>query len=107
VCLPAISTIFEQIINGIASAMLAAAVISMVASEHPNKGFAVISIFQEFYFLVFLGVNYPPNLVAFLDIFKLGIMTFIPSFTKPPAEPKYSLPSPDHLYNHEYTGYFF
>ena len=51
----------------------------MFAGANPALLWALISLLQAFYYLIFINVNYPENVEAFFALFKLGNFSFIPN----------------------------
>ena len=74
--------------------VVAAVIIMATPGAPPSQGFMIISIFQQFFYLTYLAVVYPNQLLQFLNIFEKGLFTWFPNLTKPPSTSKYDLPSP-------------
>ena len=75
---------------------------------NPALLWPLLTLFQAFYYLIFIDVNYPANLQLFLEVFNLGSLPFIPNpldwFVKDIDQ--YSLPSPARFNQFNLDGLF-
>jgi len=53
----------------------------MMAGANPAIMWALIGLLQTFYFLIFINVEYPANVVPFFKLFAMGNLSFLPNPT--------------------------
>lgn len=74
-------------------------------------------LMQMFYYLLFINVDYPKNIEAFLRIFKFSTLDFLPNpfsssksksnTTETIVDKSEWLPSPPKFYDNDYSGNLF
>lgn len=99
-------------INTIASTTSKVAAISAVSmtvlGANPVLVWPLLNLFQAFYYLIFINVNYPGNVQMFLKIFSIGALDFIPN----PLQwfvhdiDDYSLPAPKRFQEYDVDALF-
>ena len=80
----------------------------LMVGADPSLIWGLIHIMQMFYYLLFLNVIYPSNVEAFLGVFKVGRLEFLPN---PSALFDFGLetntiPSPKNFEENEFSGFF-
>jgi len=81
----------------------------ILAGANPAILWALISLLQNFYYLVFINVEYPANVVPFLQLFTMGNLDFIPNpigWFFPEIEYE-TLDAPQKFLDNEVDGLFF
>jgi len=79
-----------------------------ILGGNPALLWPLLNLFQAFYYLIFIDVNYPANVQMFLKIFSLGSLTFIPN----PLDwfvhniDAYNLPVPKRYNDYNFSGLF-
>jgi len=79
-----------------------------VIGGNPALLWTLMNLFQQFYYLSFIDVNYPANVQMFLEIFSLGSLSFIPN----PLDwfvsdiEVYNLPVPKRYNDNSFSGLF-
>jgi len=79
-----------------------------ILGGNPALLWPLLNLFQAFYYLIFIDVNYPANAKIFLEIFSLGSLDFIPN----PLDwfvhdiDQYDLPVPGRYIEYDFTGLF-
>ena len=101
-----------ETINKVTTTTMKAATIGAgflaILGGNPALLWPLLNIFQAFYYLIFINVNYPTNVSMFLEIFSLGSLDFIPN----PLDwivadiGDYSLPAPEKYEDFEMSGLF-
>jgi len=75
---------------------------------NPALLWPLLNLFQAFYYLIFIDVNYPANVQIFLEIFSMGSLGFIPNpldwFVEDIDE--YTLPVPGRYNEYDFSGLF-
>jgi len=75
---------------------------------NPALLWPLLNLFQTFYYLIFIDVNYPANVQMFLKIFSLGSLTFLPNpldwFVRDIDQ--YNLPVPKRYNDYNFSGLF-
>jgi len=99
-------------INKVASTSMTIATISASSlaflGGNPALLWSLLTLFQAFYYLIFINVNFPANVQIFLEIFSLGTLDFIPN----PLEwfvhniDEYSLPAPNRFQEYDVDALF-
>jgi len=79
-----------------------------VLGGNPALLWTLMNLFQQFYYLSFIDVNFPANVQMFLEIFSLGSLSFIPNpldwFVK--DIDVYTLPVPKRYNDNSFSGLF-
>ena len=79
-----------------------------ILGGNPALLWPLLNLFQAFYYLIFIDVNYPANVQMFLKIFSMGSLSFIPN----PMEwfvqdiDAYNLPVPKRYNDYNFSGLF-
>ena len=79
-----------------------------ILGGNPALLWPLLNLFQAFYYLIFIDVNYPANVQMFLKIFSLGSLGFVPN----PLEwfvkdiDAYNLPVPRRYNDYNFSGLF-
>jgi len=79
-----------------------------ILGGNPALLWPLLSLFQAFYYLIFIDVNYPANVQMFLKIFSMGSLTFLPN----PLNwfvgdiDAYNLPVPPRYNDYNFSGLF-
>jgi len=79
-----------------------------ILGGNPALLWPLLNLFQAFYYLIFIDVNYPANVQMFLKIFSMGSLSFIPN----PMEwfvhniNDYDLPVPKRYNDYSFSGLF-
>jgi len=79
-----------------------------VIGGNPALLWTLMNLFQQFYYLSFIDVNFPANVQMFLKIFSMGSLSFIPN----PLEwfvkdiDVYNLPVPKRYNDNSFSGLF-
>ena len=79
-----------------------------ILGGNPALLWPLLNLFQAFYYLIFIDVNYPANVQMFLKIFSMGSLTFLPN----PLNwfvgdiDAYDLPVPKRYNDYNFSGLF-
>jgi len=99
-----------ETVTTVANNVLAGASGSMIlAGANPAILWALINLLQEFYFLIFINVQYPINVQAFFGLFNLGNLPFIPNPIEwffPEIEDVDDLQAPEKFLENDVDGLF-
>lgn len=77
-----LSSTFEAIIDGVKSASTVALATSgafLIAGADPALIWGLMHIMQMFFYLIFMNVDYPEHVEAFLRVFKIATLDFLPN----------------------------
>ena len=79
-----------------------------ILGGNPALLWPLLNLFQKFYYLVFIDVNYPANVQMFLKIFSLGSLSFLPNPLEwfVPDISHYDLPVPKRYNDYDFSGLF-
>jgi len=106
-----ITIIRTKSINGmlksLSTAAYAAVGVTIIFGGNPIAAWFLMNLIQQFYYLVFINIDYPLNVAMILGTFSVGRLPFIPqlpSFTI--GEITESLPSPYKFEENELDGMF-
>lgn len=80
----------------------------IILGGNPAILWALVTLLQTFYYLVFIKVSYPENLQVFMRVFKIGGLDFIPNpivYMAPEIEEE-TLPAPERFEEYEVNGLF-
>jgi len=79
-----------------------------ILGGNPALLWPLLNLFQAFYYLIFIDVNYPANVQLFLKVFSMGSLTFLPN----PLNwfvgdiDAYDLPVPKRYNDYNFSGLF-
>jgi len=100
----AVTKAAESTIQGAATGASSVAIFG----GNPALLWPLLNLFQTFYYLIFIDVNYPANVQVFLKVFSLGSLGFLPN----PLEwfvkdiDAYDLPVPKRYNDYNFSGLF-
>jgi len=72
-----------EAIEGATIAVLAMSGPMLILGADPTLIWALVNLMQMLFYLLFLNVDYPNNLKAFLEIFSIGRVEFLPNPLSP------------------------
>lgn len=101
------STMATAGVAAIGAAVGASGAIAVIGGN-PAVLWALVSLIQTFYYLMFINVNYPDNVKFFLKLFTVASFDFIPNpmeWFNPDIEDQ-SLPTPERFEEYEVDGLF-
>ncbi len=99
---PAIEETFSIFSGSIKT--VAAASVPLMGLD-PTILWSLVKLCQAFYYFLFLNINYPKNVRAFLSLFSIGKFRFLPNIGEVFPQNQY-LFSPPNFYENEYRGFF-
>lgn len=98
----------NKVTKGAMQGVAAGAGSMAILGGNPALLWPLLNLFQTFYYLIFIDVNYPANVQMFLKIFSLGSLDFLPN----PLEwfvadiEKYELNVPPRYNDYNFNGLF-
>lgn len=78
----------------------------MMLGADPAFAWALMNLMQQFFYLLFLNVNYPSNFHNFLKIFALGNLDFLPNPLSFLVDKDTELDSPENFMDNDFSGNF-
>jgi len=80
----------------------------MLSGVDPTLAWGMINLMQMIYYLLFFNIEYSSDLTKFLDLFKIGRLTFLPNPIKLslPNLDSNRLPSPKNFFDNDFSGLF-